>query len=148
MPPHPLIRRVARWGGAIASLLLAAVWIGSGWVWISRYSPSGGCGWTIAGGEVYACWDGRSDGPWAWSDSPHVNIAVGQLAWNSPALNLDPWNRSILVPLWLPLVFAAALTAFAWWPPGPRDGCCPSCSYSRAGLPPSTPCPECGRGPA
>src|SRR4051812_37657088 len=37
MKPHPRIRKTIKWGGAVLTVLLVALWIGSGW-W-SWYSP-------------------------------------------------------------------------------------------------------------
>jgi hypothetical protein len=41
--PHPRIRKTVKWGGAVASVLLVAVWIGSGWWRVGYAGTGGGC---------------------------------------------------------------------------------------------------------
>src|SRR6185295_4090222 len=42
-PPYPRIRKTVKWGGAIVTVLLVALWLGSGW-WTVQWS--GGSGYT------------------------------------------------------------------------------------------------------
>ncbi len=53
------------------------------------------------------------------------------------------------VPLWFVTMIITCPTIFAWWLDflahrREKMNSCPSCSYPRAGLAPSSPCPECG----
>ncbi len=55
MKPHPRIRKTVKWGGAVVTVLLAAMWIGSIW-------------WGVS---------------WTWSKSGWVVLAAGKLrAWH------------------------------------------------------------------
>jgi hypothetical protein len=59
-----------------------------------------------------------------------------------------PTGVALLIAWW----FAACSAGLAWWawlaPLERSDGHCPACGYSRAGLPATAPCPECGASPA
>lgn len=49
------------------------------------------------------------------------------------------------IPLWFLWLVAAVPTALAWRRRARVDpGVCPACNYSLAGIPPGSPCPECG----
>ena len=32
MKPHPKLRKTIKWGGAVVTVLLVVVWVGSGWI--------------------------------------------------------------------------------------------------------------------
>lgn len=55
------------------------------------------------------------------------------------------------IPLWMPLLLSA-IPVFILWRShfranrAARINVCPKCNYSLTGLPPSSPCPECGGG--
>ena len=52
------------------------------------------------------------------------------------------------LPLWLPALLTLAITIPAWRLDAlarRRSGLCRKCSYSLAGLPAGSPCPECGK---
>ncbi|CAG1008990.1 hypothetical protein PHYC_03638 [Phycisphaerales bacterium] len=58
-----------------------------------------------------------------------------------------PRGRSALVSLWFLFLIGAvpaALLARAAWKRAATPGACRSCGYALTGLPPGTPCPECG----
>lgn len=63
--------------------------------------------------------------------------------WGAFVQSLAAWYVLLFLPSYL-LVGGGGLAAKGkkWWLR--RRGRCPRCQYSMAGLPPSTPCPECG----
>jgi hypothetical protein len=77
-----------------------------------------------------------------------VSPAYG--AWHiRPSIEHGVWGELwVFIPLWLPLAFTAVPTTFAWRTHILRRRrhlhLCPSCRYDLRGLPPGTPCPECG----
>lgn len=89
---------------------------------------------------LYGWFAGRNTNPpadwawtwWVWGDHPRTPV------------------KEFAVSVWplAPLGALAGVTMLAWSRQGARRarvGLCAACSYSRAGLPPSAPCPECGR---
>ena len=75
--------------------------------------------------------------------------------WRLPGTNSFSTSVLPLRPLWpgfaVNTVFYAAITALLWAVPRQlqkwrrrQRGVCEGCAYPRSGLPPSTPCPECG----
>ena len=135
-----------KWGGAVVSVILLVVWVGSGWclagyakkqwslglrsgqIWIISSGPPGS---NIRDGWAYDGWDHRAR--WAWG----VMYNNGRFGWEFD------------LPLWLPTSAALITTALAWRLDTlarrrARVGFCPKCSYNRTGLPPQAVCPECG----
>src|SRR5262249_20025072 len=61
-----------------------------------------------------------------------------------------PHDWSVLVPIWM-LALPSLLTSATAWRLDTlarrraRVGLCPKCGYNLAGLPPTSPCPECGQ---
>jgi hypothetical protein len=49
---------------------------------------------------------------------------------------------SVGLPLWIPTAITALWTAWLWRPRRAPNTCC--CGYNLAGLPLTSPCPECG----
>lgn len=69
----------------------------------------------------------------------------------APGANPDPKRTStyLTLPLWIPFTLFSLLTYRSWklhfaHRAALRAHHCPHCNYSRAGLTPSSPCPECG----
>ncbi len=80
-----------------------------------------------------------------------VLMAVGVLCRPGWTLNTDP-SHTAHIPSWLPFLLAALPTAFSWRLDAlatrrAKAGKCPACSYDRAGLARTAPCPECGKTP-
>jgi hypothetical protein len=137
-------RRLARWGGLFATVVLALVY--------------------LANLPLYA---GSSLGPFISWRMEHGRLALERhaaqnpeafyVAINSEGMRFAPECRvfswrdwRVNVPLWLPLLLAVAVTSRAWtrWIRRPRDPSrCPACRYPRAGLAFTIPCPECGNPP-
>ena len=144
--PHPRIRKTVKWGGAVVSVLLLVVWVGSGWCsagwWVS------GTGWVgVEAGRFGIAPFIRSTlgrepgvyGPLPW----HVN-------WGWFWVNSAQHRRADLwIPLWPAPAGSLLITVAAWRldtiaPRRARIGFCPKCSYNRTGLAPGAVCPECG----
>ncbi|HEX2837806.1 MAG TPA: hypothetical protein VHN77_06725 [Phycisphaerales bacterium] len=146
MRPHPRIRKTIKWGGLVVSCVLfilfavattyrvayttyAGYWVGmeygqAGIGYSENYVPPPG----VPGARV-------------------INLKP-EIRWETEVINKRGF-RVFLVPLWLPFVLAALPTAFAWRldtlaTRRAKLGACPTCSYPRTGLGPSSPCPECG----
>ena len=54
-------------------------------------------------------------------------------------------EKRIEMPIWLPIAICAATGVWLCRRALPRSGHCPRCRYNLAGLPPDSPCPECGQ---
>ncbi len=146
MKPHPRIRKTVKWGGAVVTVLLAVVWIGSAWWAISWYRQRG-----ISFIVVNGCLDveDRLGRPWptellGWEVRPHDPHFRWSLDWASRS---SVWLIS--VPLWMPLALSVIVTAAAWRLDTlarrrARMNLCPKCNYDRTGLAAGVVCPECG----
>ena len=58
-------------------------------------------------------------------------------------------NWQLFIPMWILLLLTTPLCLALWWPDLRRripPGHCPNCRYDLRGLPPNSPCPECGKG--
>lgn len=147
------VRRVAKWTGLAACVLIAAAWGLSLKYWVGRTSvvPGKGVRWIVlTKGVVALVWDGdpgqfgdpTGGTDWSWLDAgPHPPVR-----W-SPGTSFDGVVTSSWMPLWMPLVCMTIPTAWLWY----RDrrvkpGRCANCGYDLAGLTPGAACPECGSG--
>ncbi len=148
MKPHPRIRKTIKWGGAVVTVLLVVVWIGSGWWGVWWWSKGGDCA-AIAMGTLIV---GTQDYPVPASDAG-LSIEGSSLKnfgwWIRFADDSGPTVWQLFVPLWLPMLSSLLITALAWrldllaWR-RERMGKCPKCHYDRTGLAPGAVCPECG----
>jgi hypothetical protein len=146
MRPHPRIRKTVKWGGAVVSVVLLVVWVGSGW-WYAKW---GGSDWSVVltPGSIsltdygklvppefhgWACGAHHFQFPWQWSFQTERGGGY----------------HGYFVPLWA-LAFACILPAAIAWRLDilarrrARIGFCPKCGYNRTGLAPQAVCPECG----
>jgi hypothetical protein len=81
----------------------------------------------------------------------------GAQAFPAPARRWKWWGFSfrwqtgsciVRIPLWLPILLAAAATAWLWrLNRRPCPGQCPRCGYDLTAAVPGSPCPECGSAP-
>jgi len=140
------VRKTVKWGGAVLTVLLVVVWIGSAW-WVVV--------WTDAGGSY-----GLQGGQAVFSE-PQILLEPGLTFFRVRAIGPRPFawwfDRSQgfsgrywhFIPLWpLPLLSllatAAASRADAKYLRRVRVGLCAKCGYDRAGLVAGAVCPECG----
>jgi hypothetical protein len=84
--------------------------------------------------------------PVSHTESFCVDFNSEGLKWAPKADFHGTGDWSITLPLWTPLALAAVPATFLWRsrlraPPGH----CKHCRYDRRSLPPTAPCPECGR---
>ncbi|HVU64521.1 MAG TPA: hypothetical protein VHC70_11135 [Phycisphaerales bacterium] len=158
MKPHPRIRKTIKWGGVAVTLLLVAVWIGSGWAsigWSCVFRKA-----TVRHGLICLMWtrDMPVDfggqwgvimqGPNHWDEHPRAWAFDwgGHFFYHSP--NGD-WVAEF--PVWPVAALLLMVTALAWHfdtlaRRRERVGRCPNCNYDRAGLAAGAVCPECGSG--
>lgn len=168
----PLWRRLARVASISAGLGAAAVWVPSLWwnagVGLGAPGMSVAMGMGSANAEVSLVRGGllliingtRADSVTYDPDENFtctateagfhgrlyilsVHTVAGPMVWwprlERPGASREPY---LFVPLWLVML---ACFYIAWRAiPRRRKGACPSCGYPLAGLPPSSPCPECG----
>jgi hypothetical protein len=139
---------------AAAAVLLAAAWAVSGWleVRVSRADSSGTRTVAIVLGRVEVAWWNMPvpennglwckavpwDG-WRWRFAERTVATLGVRSWTY-------W-----IPLWPAVLLAAVLAlGVAWLDRRARAagvGRCGRCGYDRAGISPTSPCPECGEVP-
>ena len=164
MKPHPRIRKTIKWGGAVVTVLLAVVWIWSGWIRFviytgSEFGPIGVKHGQIHIGIVtvhssavpisprgYFVIQNQPAPEWRWWFGR--SYATARATVSSPVLLYS--EQSFIAPLW-PFVVASMLACgiacyrddlFAR---RARLNLCLSCNYDRAGLAAGAVCPECGQ---
>jgi len=148
--PHPRIRKTVKWGGAILTLFLVALWIGSGWFNVASWSANGGV--AIGYGELrIGAVNAASLKPppgtperirWEFHWHPF------ELRWRS-VWGSSPIAWSLSLSLWVPCVPTIGVTLIAWWLDKVSRGRarvprCPKCGYDLRGLGVGAVCPECG----
>jgi hypothetical protein len=162
MKPHPRIRKTIKWGGAVVTVLLVVVWVGSAWG--SLNVGAGPLGQTLLAGGRYR-WlrtdlPGRPGASWGCSFEPGTNSWVWIYQWDSNrrmrtrvvlCWERTPQSLFVLLVAWFPPLLAALPTAAAWWLDvqarrRARLNLCPKCTYDRAGIAGDAKCPECGCG--
>jgi hypothetical protein len=167
---HPLIerggradkrfmrRRIAKWAGLVACLLIGAAWLCSDRWSVTRRtdSPRGRTSITLWSGNVNVAFFGPTQGPrplglWGsarWSVTERGRLALLDPSW--PRMQEFGNGRMkcqmLRLPLWVPAAVFAVPAAWLWWGDRrrKRPGSCAGCGYDLAGLP--AVCPECGRG--
>jgi hypothetical protein len=146
------IRRVVRWAGLAAAVLLAWVW-GASVLWYTRYEAnSGSYIIDLGAGTATGCF-GLSSGPEVpylpgWSFQRYRYDGYPILGWNFQ-FRCNPAGTYVVLPLWMPWLLIAGLTAWRFradrlWSPH----ACAKCGYDRKGLAAAVQCPECGTVPS
>jgi len=64
-----------------------------------------------------------------------------------PTANQNAGSGDVATPIWFPaaVLFSTGILLIPRWRRRSRTGLCPTCNYNLSGLPPNSPCPECGR---
>jgi hypothetical protein len=147
MKPHPRIRKTIKWGGAVVTLLLVVVWIGSGY-WRIVYCRGGSC--SVRHGCVIVDTLEAGESPY-WPPGWWVDRMDQSMDWwfHGTARQWCGGPGFVVVPLWTFVALAALATGAAWRRDAiarrrARLNLCPTCSYDRAGLAKGAVCPECG----
>jgi len=142
------LRRIAKWTGACACILILAAWSVS--LFFLVYVPVGERDLLIESGLILIYWD-HSDTTFYYSSF------IEKIRWNGFGVewpNTGYWRSAhfgviglyLKVPFWLVLLPAIVLTAFLFY----RDrrsspaGHCQHCGYDIRGIK-SGICPECGK---
>ncbi len=163
MKPHPRIRKTIKWGGAVVTVLLVVVWVGSGrmslyWMngrgfmanvnrgLIQLHYPAGGFI-----GSVLQASPRASNLPPAlepmWAKEVHEWDLLCWVQWHD-----GQYRNGRGIPIWIAVLGALSLTSIAWRLDTlarrrTRLNLCPKCNYDRTGLVGGAVCPECGRLP-
>ena len=146
MRPHPRIRKVVKWGGAVMTVLLVGVWVGSGWSFLEWDGDETQV--QIAGGQLAVNqFPGQNQIGMGW-DWDQTDGASAGIRWGFKYTN-DPAHQEIRFPLWPLVVVLTCTTAAAWRLDTlarrrARLNLCPKCNYDRTGLAAGAVCPECG----
>ncbi|MCC6969686.1 MAG: hypothetical protein IT434_05635 [Phycisphaerales bacterium] len=148
-------KSIARWTAWVLAVLLPAMWVTGLFITVLVRSPKYSGGHFMAFGLGDGCIVlAHTVGPSRASTTHPILETLSARPIRLPRLWLpdivkSPAGVQIVVPLWLPWLVALGFSA--WFYRDHRrekqrcqNGCCPSCGYSRAGLAPDVPCPECG----
>jgi len=155
--------RTLKWGTLAAALIVTGVWVGGSvtkfyWHKIETLERIEIVGTT---GSVVVMWDDL----WFMGQDFDLDRALLLVPGRSPInASSDRWPRAwlpsasglgtgyghIYLPYWLPILLFASISGGLFWRDRraerrARVGMCPSCGYSRAGLPLDAKCPECGK---
>lgn len=148
------VRDTARDRLAAAAVMLVAsshmLWLLFGWGVLFQlgFSPFGGedTGPFLITGVVFAVALGLAS--WSWVPllaMVGAGVAAEAVAWLGSSRGLEDQTIGVACAV----LHAVMVSVLAWETRGRlqlRDpDACDRCGYSRAGIPPTTPCPECGR---
>lgn len=153
-------RKTGKWGGAVLTLLLLVVWIGSGW-WYGEVEWLAPFHWMRLGASEGSLF--LSFGSWD-SGLSHSTLSFEPRAnnWNGwrdligrwdTFRTLVPYGWSVACPIWVVMGIVFASTSLVWRTDvramrRAREGLCAACGYDLVGLAGTAAgavCPECGR---
>ena len=166
-------RRKLKWIGTVMCILLAGLWLFSGWYvlmflpsakWKQRWFggeaiPNNSENVQIVAGEFRAKWvptDLREEygaliarSEYKLEELPLIFVtrfgAPPTFTW-SPLMSISSYgfHDYLIIPLWIPFTIIAIPTAFLWRRDRPyKPGHCEKCGYNLTGNVSGT-CPECG----
>ena len=149
MKPHPKIRKTIKWGGAVVTVLLVSLWLGSGWFIALRDSKR--ITFAVGGGEVYC--RVRYNSQIGFYPAGFVRLDRDPAWVFSPSCQSDADSFTVWMPLWIPVAMTWFATVVAWRLDTlarrrAKLNLCPKCNYDRTGLAIGAKCPECGAAPA
>lgn len=141
------IRKTAKWGGLILSIVLTAAWLASGF-YVVVYTTRGGAMLELHAGRIRLTTPGAGPSVQIFPAGWHSMKNRGRY-WPPPFRTQDVplLGRSTSLALW-PLAFLCFTATGASWFADIRarrqPHQCPRCHYDRAGLAADAVCPECG----
>lgn len=147
-----MLRRWINLAGITFTVLAAGLWVLSGWYWMDIQMRSEAVD-LLCGDICYMHGTGSAEGLHCSSmslrDTPFgIGAPPSYRLWDFDFEGTTPYGArlSATLPFWI-FVLAYPLCAVLAWGLRKRRAAlgCPACGYSRSGLPPQAPCPECGR---
>jgi hypothetical protein len=149
MKPHPRIRKTIKWGGAVVTVLLVVVWIGSRWLGADWHGMGSGYAMIVDGSLIVARGESTD---LTGLRVLHVRGIKHRSLFAPFYLGQSAPRWSIWVPLWTPVAILILPTVAAWRfdalarrrERAARLNLCPKCNYDRAGIAAGAACPECG----
>lgn len=137
--------------GAVLSLTIGSAWLWTCWRGGTTYRVVGSStlGFWCSYGAIGFEWYDRTI-PFAASDRwpvfSHSGILRDMYWW--PRVWFYKGSAHLLVPLWMPWLFASASSGLLIWRVARRRpaSACRTCGYSLVGLTAGAACPECGKG--
>ena len=141
-------RAWVRWtllGATVAVVLLMAIslWLDVQFDFPPSFNRAG-----VSGGRLWLRHVTGQSGDWRVNLWPHPFGERWSMGWEwssfTTPLGAKSWGA--FVPGWMLLAASATVSGWMLWRErrGAAPGRCQLCRYDRAGLPGSTPCPECG----
>ena len=137
-----------KWIGAVATVLLLVVWVGSAWIDVGFVATQPRIGLQLGQGQILVGWQMPSRSRhWRWEMDAHGFMPIRWWVdhFVRPNRPLEIW----CIPLWPFILLTGAPTVLMWRQDRRRrlaelSNSCRKCGYSRSGLPAHRPCPECG----
>ena len=153
MKHHRRGRRIAKWVLLTLTLMSAMLWIASAVAVVAYWTRTPTTNTLVALGEGSL----RVErGPPDRMEEPARQSEVHfEAYWSMVGISVRWWPFFVtdtprvftaVIPLWIPTLLFASPTAWFFY----RDryisaNHCPNCRYNLSGLPPTAPCPECGK---
>lgn len=149
-------RSAMKWATLAAALFVAGVWAGGrrttfyGWLWsdLLGLDPMAADVRGELGGVRFSYQEPRNVTVWdIWPDY----LEDPKWKWRPTFVRYPSGDWELEIPYWIPTLLFATTSALLFrgghrarrWK---REGRCSACGYALSGLPPASPCPECGKG--